>query len=111
MSYKTEVIDALEVYKRNTAHVLGEDSDMTRAIDRCIALTNEVKVWTPVEEGLPELVNTIDEMRYSDSVLCVDKEGVYVSANCGMTDISAMSTAIRRMSLSGWSYQRRTGNE
>ena len=78
MSYKKEVIDALEVYKRNTAHVLGDDSDMARAIDRCIALTNEVKVWTPVEEGLPKLVNTIDEMRYSDSVLCVDKEGVYV---------------------------------
>lgn len=78
MSYKKEVIDALEVYKRNTVHVLGDDSDMARAIDRCIALTNEVKMWTPVEEGLPELVNTIDEMRYSDSVLCVDKEGTYV---------------------------------
>lgn len=78
MSYKTEVIEALEVYKRNTAHVLGADSDMARAIDRCIALTNEVKIWTPVEERLPELVNTIDEMLYSDSVLCVDKKGVYV---------------------------------
>jgi len=74
MSYKKEVIDALEVYKRNTAHVLGDDSDMTRAIDRCIILADEVEEEQPERKG---------------KWIKISPAGIYECSECGknvMTD-------------------------
>lgn len=77
MIYKQEAIDAIEVYRRNTEHILGEDSEIVKAIKTCEMLVQEVEEterWIPVSERLPEFVKTVnegymDEMQLSDIVL------------------------------------------
>lgn len=43
MSFKQEVIDAIEVYRKNTAHVLGENDEIVKAIENCKRLVEEIK--------------------------------------------------------------------
>ena len=57
MIYKEEAIDAIEVYRRNTEHILGENSEIVKAIKTCEMLVQEVEEterWIPVSEKLPE---------------------------------------------------------
>ena len=78
MIYKQEAIDAIECYRRNMAHILGEDAEQVKIIDTCINLVDEVEdtKWTSLEE-LPKLTYNDDGI-YSESVLCIDSEGNYV---------------------------------
>ena len=43
MIYKQEAIDAIEVYRRNTEHNLGENSEIVKAIKTCEMLGEEVE--------------------------------------------------------------------
>ena len=42
-SFKQEVIDAIEVYRKNTAHVLGENDEIVKAIENCKKLVEEIE--------------------------------------------------------------------
>ena len=43
MIYKEEAIDAIEVYRRNTEHILGENSEIVKAIKTCEMLVEEIE--------------------------------------------------------------------
>lgn len=43
MSFKQEAIDAIEVYRRNTAHILGEDDEIVKTIGNCKKLVEEIE--------------------------------------------------------------------
>lgn len=54
--HKQEAIDALECYKRNTAHILGDNDEKVKTIETCIMLVREAEEaerWIPVTERLP----------------------------------------------------------
>ena len=85
--YKQEAIDALECYRRNTAHILGDNDEKVKTIETCIMLVSEAEEaskWTPVSEERPKLTQKHDEFMSSDRVLCVDSMGNYVV--CAMWD-------------------------
>lgn len=85
--YKQEAIDALECYRRNTAHILGDKDEKVKTIDTCIMLVREAEEaakWVSVSEERPKLTQKHDEFISSDSVLCVDSMGNYVV--CAMWD-------------------------
>lgn len=55
---KQEAIDALECYRRNTAHILGDNDEKVKTIDTCIMLVQEAEEtekWIPVSERLPDI--------------------------------------------------------
>ena len=43
MVNKQEIIDVLELFKRNTVHALGENDEQVKTINTCIMLTEEVE--------------------------------------------------------------------
>ena len=43
MIYKEEAIDAIEVYRRNMEHILGENNEVVKAIKTCEMLVEEVE--------------------------------------------------------------------
>ena len=54
---KQEAIDALELYRRNMAHILGENDEKVKVIETCITLVEEIEDtqgWIPVSERVPE---------------------------------------------------------
>ncbi|MBR6909080.1 MAG: hypothetical protein IKN35_02150 [Lachnospiraceae bacterium] len=53
MIYKQEALDNLEVFRRNTAHILGEDDPQVKTIDTCKMLVDEV-------EEKPEIIRCKD---------------------------------------------------
>ena len=48
MSFKQEAIAALDFYKRNMAHILGEDDERVKVIERCIGMVDEIEEETVV---------------------------------------------------------------
>lgn len=57
MINKQEAIDAIEVYRRNMAHILGDNDEKVKTIETCIMLVREAEEaerWIPVSERLPE---------------------------------------------------------
>jgi len=55
---KQEAIDVLEVYKRNMAHILGDEDEKVKVIETCIMLVEEIEDsqrWIPCSERLPEM--------------------------------------------------------
>ena len=40
---KQEAIDVLEVYKRNMAHILGDEDEKVKVIETCIMLVEEIE--------------------------------------------------------------------
>lgn len=54
---KQEAIDSLECFRRNTAHILGDNDEKVKTIETCIMLVREAEEterWIPVSERLPE---------------------------------------------------------
>ena len=49
MIYKQEALDSIEVFRRNTIHVLGENDPQVKTIDTCKMLVEEV-------EDYPEII-------------------------------------------------------
>lgn len=43
MSFKQEAIEAIEVYRKNTAHILGENNEIVKAIENCKKLVEEIE--------------------------------------------------------------------
>ena len=84
---KQEALDALELYRRNMAHILGDHDEKVIVIETCIMLVNEAEDsdrWTSVDEALPKLTTPVDEMVSSDFVLCIDSHGEPVT--CALWD-------------------------
>lgn len=78
MSFKQEAIAALDFYKRNMAHVLGEEDERVRVIERCIGMVDEIKEqgWTPVTKALPPFTSSkLNAISYSDEVLTINTDG------------------------------------
>lgn len=76
--HKQEAIDALECYKRNTAHILGDNDEKVKTIETCIMLVREAEEsakWVSVAEALPKLTEEHDEFLASERVLCKDSMG------------------------------------
>ena len=76
--HKQEAIDALECYRRNLAHIVGDNDEKVKTIETCIMLVKEAEEaakWMPVSEGLPKLTQEHDEFLSSERVLCIDSEG------------------------------------
>lgn len=66
---KQEAIDSLECFRRNTAHILGDNDEKVKTIETCMMLVREAEEterWIPVSERLPEELTT---------VLITDKDG------------------------------------
>ena len=62
MINKQEAIDAIEVYRRNTKHILGEDNEIVKAIKTCEMLVQEVEEtekWIPCSKRLPESIRPV----------------------------------------------------
>ena len=43
MSFKQEAIAVLNFYKRNMAHILGEEDERVKVIERCIGMVDEIE--------------------------------------------------------------------
>ena len=85
--YKQEALDALECFRRNTAHILGDNDEKVKTIETCMMLVREAEEaseWISVTEGLPKLTTPVDEMVSSDFVLCIDSHGE--PATCALWD-------------------------
>lgn len=67
MSFKQEVIDAIEVYRKNTAHILGENNEIVKAIENCKKLVEEINDQVALNEIAEELKGkeTIGILSYS----------------------------------------------
>jgi len=68
---KQEAIDVLEVYKRNMAHILGDEDEKVKVIETCIMLVEEIEDsqrWIPVTERLPEYLTSVLDM--NDYMTC-----------------------------------------
>ena len=50
---KQEAIDALECYRRNTAHILGENDAQVKTIETCIMLVREAEDVYKALENVP----------------------------------------------------------
>ena len=53
---KQEAIDSLECFRRNTAHILGDNDEKVKTIETCIMLVREAEEaerWISVSERLP----------------------------------------------------------
>jgi len=79
---KQEAIDALECYRRNMEHILGENDPQVKTIVTCIGLVDEVEdaQWIPVSERLPENPPTIFDIK--EYLVCKDYGGMQVIAWC-----------------------------
>lgn len=42
-NFKQEAIEAIEVYRKNTAHILGENNEIVKAIENCKKLVEEIE--------------------------------------------------------------------
>lgn len=62
MSFKQEAIAALDFYKRNMAHILGEDDERVKVIERCIGMVDEIEEqgWIDVKERTPENTDPVN---------------------------------------------------
>ena len=57
MINKQEVLDVLECFRRNTAHILGDNDEKVKTIETCVMLVQEAEEaekWIPVSEANPE---------------------------------------------------------
>ena len=75
---KQEAIDALECFRRNAAHILGDNAEKVKTIETCIMLVreaDEAAKWTSVKEARPKLTQEHEEFLSSERVLCIDSEG------------------------------------
>ena len=61
MIYKQEALDNLEVFRRNTAHILGEDDPQVKTIETCKMLVDEV-------EEQPEIIRCKDCAHFDEEV-------------------------------------------
>lgn len=63
MSFKQEVIDAIEVYRKNTAHILGENDEIVKAIGNCKKLVEEIEDTSEeeLEAKLEELKDKLED--------------------------------------------------
>lgn len=61
---KQEAIDSLECFRRNTAHILGDNDEKVKTIETCIMLVKEAEEapsvqskpqWIPRAKRLPEV--------------------------------------------------------
>lgn len=43
MSFKQEAIEAIELYRKSTEHILGKDHEIVKAIENCKRLVEEIK--------------------------------------------------------------------
>ena len=56
-NFKQEALDALGLYRRNMAHIVGKNDEAVKAIETCIRLVDEIEDkqrWIPVRERLPK---------------------------------------------------------
>ena len=65
---KQEVIDALECYKRNTAHILGDNDEKVKTIETCIMLVEEIEDETPNTSNTLNALDTISRQAAIDAV-------------------------------------------
>lgn len=87
MINKQEALDALELYRRNMAHILGDSDEKVIVIETCLMLVKEIEDtenWIPVDEDLPKLTHPVDGYVSSDFVLCMDSHGEPVT--CALWD-------------------------
>lgn len=54
---KQEAIDSLECFRRNTAHILGDNDEKVKTIETCIMLVEEIEDETP---NTPNTLNALD---------------------------------------------------
>ena len=62
MSFKQEALAVLNFYKRNMAHILGEDDERVKVIERCIGMVDEIEEqgWIDVKERTPENTDPVN---------------------------------------------------
>ena len=95
MINKQEALDVLECFRRNTAHILGDNDEKVETIETCVMLVQEVEEaekWIPVSENVPEVEEGYEYfdgdmdawlIAYeSKNVLITDGEGIEVGNYC-----------------------------
>ena len=69
-----EIVDCVELYKRNMSYILGEDSDQVQAINTCIDIIKDAEDNVGYWENID--VNTTDQIGNWQTAKC-SKCGLY----------------------------------
>ena len=60
---KQEAIDALECFRSNTAHILGDNDEKVKTIETCIMLVREAEEAPSAQPDLPSWAKKVERYR------------------------------------------------